>query len=166
MDKSGISGSPNQPKPWPLQIYKWFPINIIIFEKRSTFLRMICMKKNVFLAVFRRLFVQVVYRIFDRSSKIIMLMGNHLYICNDRGLRNFFAATEKVFVPLFWCFKKVFAPLVQCFIPKFMKTLKLVILDPYFRLENLKMAWNQWYITKTKFFLLSKNLITFSKTGL
>ena len=36
------------------------------------------------------------------------------------------------------------------------KIYKLVILDPHIRLENLKMAWNQWYITKTEFFLLSK----------
>ena len=47
---------------------------------------------------------------------------------------------------------------------KFMKISKLVILEQHFRLENLKMAWNQCYIAKTEFFLLSKNVITFSKT--
>ena len=38
-------------------------------------------------SVFRRFCVQLGYRIFDRSSKIIMLMGNHLYICNGQRLR-------------------------------------------------------------------------------
>ena len=39
---------------------------------------------------------------------------------------------------------------------KFQKISKLVILEQHFRLENLKMAWNQCYIAKTELFLLSK----------
>ena len=73
--KSGIGGFPN---PCTLQICKRFPTKIIIFVEQTSFLRLIDMKKPCFW----RFFKSIRCRKFDRSSKIIILVGNHLHICN------------------------------------------------------------------------------------
>ena len=46
----------------------------------------------------------------------------------------------------------------------FIKNSKLVILDPHFRLESLKITWNYTKSHKTEFFLLSKNVSKYQKS--
>ena len=79
MVKSGISGFPN---PCTLQICKWFPTKIIIFEERLNFLHLIDLnnrlKHGFFMSIRRRKLVC--------SSKRIILVGNDLHICNAEGL--------------------------------------------------------------------------------
>ena len=81
MVKSDIGGFPN---PCALQICKWFTTKIIIFEERSSFLRLIDMKKPCF----RRFFKTIRCRKLDRSWKIMILVVNHLHICNVQWLGN------------------------------------------------------------------------------
>ena len=81
MAKRGIGEFPNL---WLLQICKWFPTKIIIFEEQTSFLPLIDMKNSVF----RRLFKSIRCTKRYPSSKILILVVNHLHICNVQWLRN------------------------------------------------------------------------------
>ena len=79
--KSDIDRFPNH---CTLQICKWFPTKIIIFEEQASFLLLIDTKKRGF----RRFLKSIRCRKLACSSKIIILVGNHLHICNVQGLGN------------------------------------------------------------------------------
>ena len=73
--------------PWTLQICKWFPLKIFIFEQPLTFIRMTC-RKVVKNRLKHALFLQSMRRKVNGCSKIINLRWNHLHIYNVQGMRN------------------------------------------------------------------------------